>query len=145
MTTRQQEQRAHDLLRWVEYSLPSDFDDELAAAGHYTRLQRQRSDKALDAWEPDHDRETGDELAAFRELERLGVYSQQDFYSPTKAKDGFYTDRLNRLRSGGKLPGRVSESQRQDSRDYPRGSGFGGDAKGKGRGERPRLRRRNTR
>ena len=42
------ERRAFALLQWVPYSLPSEFSLELAAKGHYSRLQRQRSDQALD-------------------------------------------------------------------------------------------------
>lgn len=42
------EERAWLLLQWVPYSLPTEFDEDLAAQSHYTRLQKLRSDKALD-------------------------------------------------------------------------------------------------
>ena len=37
-------------------------------------------------------RDHAQELAAFRKLEHLGVFSQSDFFSPSKANDGFYTE-----------------------------------------------------
>jgi hypothetical protein len=94
MTSPDAERRAFDLLQWVPFSLPVPFDPELAEQGHYTALQKARSDAALDAWDKAHPHETSTELAAFHELERLGIYSQAVFYSPAKAKDGYYTRRL---------------------------------------------------
>jgi hypothetical protein len=88
------ERRAFQLLQWVPFSLPTSFDQDLAAQGHYTALQKQRSDQALAAWDKQHPHETSDELAAFKELEWLGIYSQADLFSPIKAKDGFYSRRL---------------------------------------------------
>lgn len=88
------EERAHFLLLWVPYSLPAEFDEELACAEHYSKLQQQRSDQALNAFDKEHQYECSSELSAFRELERLGVFSQSDFFSPSKAKDAFYTQRL---------------------------------------------------
>lgn len=46
------ERRAFAQLQWVPYSLPSQFSLELASKGYYSRLQRQRSNQALD----DHDK-----------------------------------------------------------------------------------------
>ena len=45
------ERRAFALLQWVPYSLPSVFSFQLASEGYYSRLQRQRSDKALDEFD----------------------------------------------------------------------------------------------
>ena len=87
------ELRAYELLQWVPFSLPADCDEELVLLGHYSKTQRARSDAALDAWEAAHPYETSAELAAFRELERLRIYSQQNFFSPSRAKDGYYTRR----------------------------------------------------
>ena len=42
------ERHAYMLLQWVPYSLPAEFDEELALKGHYSKLQRQRSDAAAD-------------------------------------------------------------------------------------------------
>lgn len=94
------EYRAWELLQWVPFSLPSEFDEDLALQGHYTKLQKQRSDAALRQWGKDHpfDR-TGSELGAFLELESRGVYSQTHFFSPSKAKNGYYTKRLKDLDS----------------------------------------------
>ena len=90
----EKEQRAFNLLQWNPYSLPTDFNWELAALGHYTKLQTERSDKALDEFDSINERQASEELAAFHELERLGVYTQADYFSPTKAKEGFYARRL---------------------------------------------------
>lgn len=88
------EERAFSLLQWVPYTLAAEFDEDLAAQGYYTKLQCQRSDQALKAFDKEHQYECSDQLSAFRELERLGVFSQSDFFSPSQAKNGFYTKRL---------------------------------------------------
>ena len=90
------EEQAFELLQWLPYSLPTPFDENLALQGHYTKLQRQRSDKALDRWEADNPYEQSDELRAFHKLNDLGILTQKDFYSPSLAKDGHY---LKALRS----------------------------------------------
>tara|TARA_Y100001963_G_scaffold151274_1_gene233826 strand:+ start:839 stop:1210 length:372 start_codon:yes stop_codon:yes gene_type:complete len=88
------EETAYEMLRWVPYSFPADFDWEIAALGGYSKAQKERSDKAIDEWEKERPYITNPELQAFRELERLGIYTQNDFYSPQKAGNGFYTKRL---------------------------------------------------
>ena len=99
------ERRAYELLQWVPYSLPTEFNEDLAADGYYTRLQRQRSNAALDAWDKQHPCEHSDELAAFQYLEWLGIYTQHDLFSPTKAKDGYYTRRLREHQAARKPQG----------------------------------------
>jgi hypothetical protein len=93
----ERERRAWQLLQWVPYSLPAKFDEDLALQGHYTKLQRQRSDFALDQWDATHQTPTSPELAAFLELEAKGVYNQSNFYLPSKAKDGYYSNRLKQF------------------------------------------------
>ena len=88
------QRRAYELLQWVPYSLPTEFNEDLAADGYYTRLQRQRSNAALDAFDKQHPAERSTELEAFHELKRLGIYTNADFFSPSKAKDGYYAKRL---------------------------------------------------
>ena len=90
----EKEKRAYDMLKFVAYSFPAEFDWELAALGVYSKAQKERSDKALDEFDKENPYESSQELTAFRELERLGVYTQNDFYSPTKATNEFYTKRL---------------------------------------------------
>ena len=90
------EKRAYDMLKFVAYSFPAEFDWELAALGVYSKAQKERSDKAIEEFEKEHPYESSPELTAFRELERLGVYTQNDFYSPTKATNEFYTKRLRK-------------------------------------------------
>ena len=63
------ERRAWFLLQWVPYSLPSEFDEELAATGHYTRLQKQRSDLALDEFDASRTANAGGVKAAQRARE----------------------------------------------------------------------------
>ena len=90
------EKRAYEMLKFVAYSFPAEFDWELAALGVYSKAQKERSDKAIEEFEKEHPYESSPELTAFRELERLGVYTQNDFYSPTKAANEFYTKRLRK-------------------------------------------------
>jgi len=109
------QRRAFALLQWVPYSLPSEFDYELAVQGHYTRLQRERSDAALDVSDKEHPYVRSTELQAFYELERLGVYTQSDFFSPPKAKDGYYARRL-KLHLSTRKPDRAPTAARPHRR-----------------------------
>ena len=104
MTNPDAEERAFDLLQWNPYSLPAEYNDEPALLGLYSKLQKERSDRALDAWDEQHPYKCSDELAAFRELERLGVYTPADYFSPSKAKNGHYTERLKQLRDSSRKP-----------------------------------------
>ena len=118
MSDLNKERRAYDLLQWVPYSLPAPFDKSLADAGYYTKLQGERSDFALDAWDEEHPYVSGPELTAFKELERLGIYSQSHFYSPTEAKEnGKYTARLkehlSRSLEGSQIPPRRTGKTRR--------------------------------
>ena len=91
------ERRAYEMLRWVPYSFPADFNMELALLGVYSKAQKERSDKALDEFEKQHPYESSPELAAFRKLEKLGRFTQSDYYSPTKAQESYYTRELKRF------------------------------------------------
>ena len=51
MTNPDAEERAFDLLQWNPYSLPTEYDDDLALVGYYSKTQKERSDRALDVWE----------------------------------------------------------------------------------------------
>jgi hypothetical protein len=79
------EERAYLLLQWASLAPLAPFDQELAESGFYTAVQGQRSDQALDAWDKENPFEQGTELKAFHELERKGVFTQSDFFSPDKA------------------------------------------------------------
>jgi hypothetical protein len=116
-----QEMRAYALLRWVPFSLPTEFDDELAMHGTYSVMQKKRSDTAFDQHDEKHPYKSSTELAAFRELERLGIYNQSDLYSPTKAKCGHYSERLKQQsdRSGSARHIGTSRSPQRNRR--PRG------------------------
>ncbi len=93
------ERRAFEMLCFNPYSLPTEFGWELAALGHYSKLQKERSDLALNAFDKEHPYESSSELQAFRELERMGIYSPNDFYSPEDAKERqLYTKTLKRIR-----------------------------------------------
>ena len=94
MSDLEREERAFSLLQWIPYCLLAQYDEELGMLGHYTSAQAERSGIALDEFDKKHPFKTSDELTAFRELERLGVYGSKDFFSPSKAKNGHYTRRL---------------------------------------------------
>lgn len=92
------ERRAYEMLKWVPYSFPADFCWERAALGEYSKAQKERSDKALEEFEKENPYQSSPELSAFRELEKLGVYTQSDHYSPLKAANEFYTKRLEQYK-----------------------------------------------
>ena len=95
----EREERAWRLLQWGCSAPLAEFNEALAVQGFYTRVQRERSDKALDAFDQELREPPGlSELEAFRILEARGVFSQTDYYSPSKAADGFYRTRLKALR-----------------------------------------------
>ena len=79
------EERAYLLLQWASLAPLAPFDEGLAESGFYTSVQKQRSDKALDDWDKENPYEQSSELKAFHELERRGVITQSDFFSPDKA------------------------------------------------------------
>jgi hypothetical protein len=140
VTDLSQEQRAYDLLQWVPYSLPGFFDDDLAVVGYYTEIQTQKSDAALKAWDGDHSFVSSSELMAFKELERLGIYSQSDFYSPSKAKDGAYSEQLKT-----RAPRVINISSPPRRESNPGGEGTGLDASHAKQSFRARRPRRRTR
>ena len=140
MTDLYQEQRAYDLLQWVPYSLPGFFDDDLAVIGHYTGIQVQKSDAAFKAWDDDHPFVSSSELTAFKELERLGVYSDSDFYSPSRAKDGAYSEQLKT-----RAPRVINSSSPPRRESNPSGEGEGLDASHAKQSFRARRPRRRTR
>ena len=84
------EERAYELLKWQALAPLSQFDE----AYPYAKTWKLHSGFAIKAWDKENPYETSSELTAFRELERLGVFTQSDFYSPSKAADGHYTKRL---------------------------------------------------
>ena len=96
------EERAHALLQWGSPAPLAPFDEDLAVEGFYTRIQRERSDKALAAFEEAIDKENQplSELDAFKVLEGLGIITRNHFYSPAKAANEFYTKRLKQHREG---------------------------------------------
>ena len=96
MTDLNKEHRAWALLRWHDDVIDPDapFDPHLAAAGFYSRAQKKRSDAALDQWDEEHPWIESPQLAAFHRLEAVGVFTDADYFSPSKARDQFYTKRL---------------------------------------------------
>ncbi len=101
-------ERAYDLLVWQTVLEPAPYDEMT----DYHATWRERSDQALDDWDKDHPHESGKELSAFRELERMGHYSHTDYYSPTKAKDDYYTAQLAGLKNGSIEPsGRIRRAE----------------------------------
>ena len=95
----EKEKQAYKMIQSIPYSLPpAEFNWELAARGFYTKMQKERSDKALDEFEKELQPKINGEMAAFLELEALGIYSEKDQFNPNKADNDFYTKRLERVR-----------------------------------------------
>ena len=141
MTDLNAEELAFDLLQWVPYSLPSEYDEEDAMCGKYSAMQKARSDAALDEWDLKHPYESSDELTAFRELRRLGVYTDKTYFSPSLAKDAFYRKTLSKATTTGSTD-RPSLSRRKGD---PGGKGKGLDASDAKQGFRARRGRRRAR
>lgn len=95
--TDDRERRSYELLLWVPYSLPSDFDPALAMAATYTQLQDHRSNKALDEFERNLPDNTSPELHAYQILQAIGHLKEHDYYSPARAKQGEYSAILKRI------------------------------------------------
>ena len=86
-------------LKSVPYSLPpAEFNWELAAFGYYSKLQKERSDKALDEFEKELQPSNYSQTAAFEELKKLGIYTEKTKYNLEQAENGFYTKRLKSVR-----------------------------------------------
>jgi hypothetical protein len=119
---RDAEMRAYLLLQWVPYGLEAAFSEELAAAGHYTRLQKMRSTQALDDWDAANPVTSSRERAAFTELKRLGIYTQQDYYLPSKADEQIYSKRLKEVerKIGSRAGSRGGNPQKPQSTDRAR-------------------------
>jgi len=136
------EERAFDLLQWLPYSLPSQYDEDEAMCGKYSALQKERSDAALDAWDLKHPFESSDELTAFRELQRLGVYNDENYFSPLLAKDAFYRKTLTEHTAATGSTNGPSPPRRKGDQGAARTGLDAPDAK---QGFRPRRSRRRTR
>ena len=135
------EQRAYELLKWQSLGPLQKFDSSYP----YLKTWKLYSDRALDATDKQDPYESSPELAAFRELERKGVFNQSDFYSPSKAADGYYTKRLQDLcRNRERREGDGIIENRPDGvgRAKP---GVGSNASRSGQSERPRLKPRSPR
>ena len=86
-------------LKSVPYSLPpAEFNWELAAFGYYSKLQKERSDKALDEFEKELQPSNYSQTAAFEELKSLGIYTEKTKYNLEQAENGFYTKRLQTVK-----------------------------------------------
>ena len=142
MTDLNAEERAFDLLQWVPYSLPSQYDEDEAMCGKYSAMQKERSDAALDAWDLKHPYESSDELKAFRELRRIGVYNDENYFSPSLAKDAFYRETLKQHTS---TTGSINGPSPPRRKGDPGTEGTGLDASDAKQGFRPRRSRRRTR
>tara|TARA_R100001510_G_C7637584_1_gene195489 strand:- start:796 stop:1248 length:453 start_codon:yes stop_codon:yes gene_type:complete len=95
----EKERQAYKMLQSVPYSLPpAEFNWELAARGFYSKMQKERSDKAFDEFEKELQPKISSEMKAFLELEQLGIYNEKDQFNPNKADNDFYTQRLERIR-----------------------------------------------
>ena len=142
MTNYDKEEIAFELLQWIPYCLPAEYDDDLAIVGYYSRTQKQRSDQAIDEWDKQHPYESSDELKAFKELERLGVYSPSDFYSPTKAQNCVYSKQLKDHTATAESSNGTSTARRENNQGREGTRLDAIDAKQGFRSRRPRRRKR---
>ena len=102
-------------LKSVPYSLPpAEFNWELAAFGYYSKLQKERSDKALAEFEKELQPSNYSQTAAFEELKKLGIYTEKTKYNLEQAENGFYTKRLKSVRKsrGIDITGRSRQTKR---------------------------------
>lgn len=79
------EERSWNLLQWGFPAPLAPLTEELEADGFYSQIQRQRSDKALEAFDKENPPSRTSELNAFRELEKEGQIKPSVFFSPDKA------------------------------------------------------------
>ena len=96
---RSAEWRAWEQLRFASLLEPAPFDEELAAQGWYSAVYREHSDRGLAEIEA-KEKPPSAELAAFKQLEQMGVYDHTVFYSPAKATQSHYTNELTKTLSG---------------------------------------------
>ena len=89
---REPEWQAWKLLQFASLLPAAGFDEALASEGWYSRTYQQHSDRGLAEIK---EKPPSSELAAFKRLEELGVLTESDFYSPSKAKNQFYTNLLH--------------------------------------------------
>ena len=139
------EERAWELLQWGSRAPLAPFDEALAAEGFYTRVQKERSDAALNEWDKKNPYVPSTELQAFRELESIGILTKADFFSPdkvdrkprwidpndrdkgTKLTSTSYKDDLKQHKQRIQSPGTQQESERgipagrREENDKPEG------------------------
>ena len=90
------EYRAWACLQWSPGSAGEPFCEHKAQDRFYSSAQKWRSDFAVKQFDELNDLRWShmSELDCFRELERLGILSQADFYSPSNAAKRFYSKLL---------------------------------------------------
>ena len=96
---REAEWVAWSMLAWASPAGIAPFDEELASEGFYSKVFREHSDRGLAEIEA-KEKPPSAELAAFKQLEQMGVYDDTVFYSPTKAAHSHYTNELTKTLSG---------------------------------------------
>ena len=96
---REPEWVAWSMLAWASPAGIAPFDEELASQGFYSKVFREHSDKGLAEIEA-KEKPPSSELAAFKQLEQMGVFTNDDLYLPSKASNGFYTAKLAQYRAG---------------------------------------------
>ena len=100
-TVLEKEYRAWAMLQWSPGSSDEPFLEEKAQRRFYSQAQAFKSDQAIQQFDELRDLrdQSMTELDCFRELERLGVLSQADFYLPSNADNSVYSKRLKEHRN----------------------------------------------
>ena len=93
---REAEWSAWSMLAWASPAGIAPFDEELASQGFYSKVFREHSDRGLAEIEA-KEKPPSAELAAFKQLEQMGIIDDTVFYSPTKAAQSHYTNELSKF------------------------------------------------
>ena len=119
---RSAEWRAWEQLRFASLLPSAPFDEELAASGWYSAVYRHHSDKGLaeiDAQE----KTQAVEVSAFKELNRLGVLTENDYFLPSEASNAVYSAKLDSHLAGRSAPKALRSPERRAARGPRRRAG----------------------
>ena len=119
---RDAEWRAWELLRFASLLPSAPFDEELAASGWYSAVYRHHSDRGLaeiDAQE----KTQAVEVSAFKELNRLGVLTENDYFLPSEASNAVYSTKLDSYLAGRSAPKALRSPERRAARGPRRRAG----------------------
>ena len=119
---REPEWVAWSMLAWASPAGIAPFDEDLAASGWYSAVYRHHSDRGLaeiDAQE----KTQAVEVSAFKELNRLGVLTENDYFLPSEASNAVYSTKLDSYLAGRSAPKALRSPERRAARGPRRRAG----------------------